>query len=80
MTGDTLELVGALDFDAGTRQHDLQITVNDGTNIIVVSGSVTVNPINEASPIYTASEDLTKYYVLLCSPCLRFYIPLHQIL
>ena len=44
----------ALDYDAGTTSFALTVQVSDGTNTLTIPVSVTVAPVNEASPTFGA--------------------------
>lgn len=56
MNGNALELAAALDYESGTTQYPLTVTVSDGTNTLDVVGSVTVGPVNESPPVFSLSE------------------------
>ena len=56
MAGNLLKLAAQLDFESGTTQYPLTITVSDGTNTVDVVGSVTVGPANGAPPVFSLGE------------------------
>ena len=59
VTAGTVTMIVAPDFDAGTRQFDLTITVSDdaGTpHTVDVLGTVNILPINEHTPTFTAGK------------------------
>lgn len=48
------QLKNLIDYEAVTQlQYDLVITVSDGTNSVLVKGSVIVNQVNEQTPIFS---------------------------
>lgn len=53
IVGTQVQLLAQVDYDLGPRSYALTFAVSDGTNSIVVSGSVGVGASNEATPIFT---------------------------
>ena len=56
MNSNVLELAAALDYESGTTQYPLTITLSDGTNTVDIVGSVIVGPVNESPPVFSSSE------------------------
>jgi len=52
-----LQLKAPIDYDALTSdQFDVTVRVSDGTRSVNVQGSITVQPVNEHTPVFTQSE------------------------
>lgn len=56
MTTNVLELKAGLDYDSGTTQYAITISVSDGVNTRLVVGSVSVGPINDNAPVFNPSK------------------------
>lgn len=56
LSSNILKLKTAVDFESGTTSYDMIINVSDGTNVVTVTGTVGVNDVNEASPVFTAGK------------------------
>lgn len=53
LSSNILKLKTAVDFESGTTSYDMIINVSDGTHIVYVTGTIRINDVNEASPIFT---------------------------
>ncbi|KAK2158072.1 hypothetical protein LSH36_178g06015 [Paralvinella palmiformis] len=63
VTNGDVVMVTAPDYDVGSRQYDLTITVSDNAttpHTVSVKGSVIILPVNEFSPTFTPSATYSK--------------------
>ncbi|XP_076447241.1 protocadherin Fat 4-like [Babylonia areolata] len=68
MNSNVLELAATLDYESGTTQYSLTISVSDGANSVDVTGSVIVGPVNESPPVFSISTySVTKSEALAVS-------------
>jgi len=58
LSSNILKLKTAVDFESGTTSYDIIINVSDGTHVVNVTGTIRVNDVNEASPVFSAGKIL----------------------